>query len=765
MPTFDFLPLLWWGLPLVAAPIVIHLINLLRHRKVPWAAMEFLLASQKKYRTRVLLKQLLLLLLRVAAVLGIVLALAQPRWTSALGRMLGGAATTHVVLLDDSFSMGDLSQQGRVGDERAFDRGRRVVERITAELAAASGQQELALGRFSRFTTGAGRTEPPSDQADAPDLDGFDRRPEPVTPRLVQQVQDDLAAWEPSATDAGPRAAVAAAGGLLAAGSNAARVLWIVSDFRAKDWRSADETAAALRQLSDSGCEVRLVDCAAADGDGRQPGNLTLDGLEVAGGVPATGVLVPIEVSVRNHSDRPARDVTVELREDGLARPGARIAEIPAGGVATQRFDARFTRAGPHLVEAAIPADAVAADNSRVLAIDVVDRVDVLVIDGDPQGGARVGDAFYVATALAPGAGAPTGLRPRIEPPRSLATLDLDSFACVWILDVERLDQAEITALEAFARKGGGVVFFTGPRTKHDFVNRALYRGGDGIFPVPLAGPVDLLPAGDAAATPDVVVEDHPVVAVLSGQRNPLLDAVRVDRALAVDRGFAPAEASGLRKLLSLRTGAPLMVERPYGAGLVVAVLSTAAPTWNNWARGNPSWVVVMLELESHLARSRQRAESLVVGAPLAMRLDTAVDESEVDFLVPPDGTVVHQTAVTGTAAGAAEAVLPSTRAAGGYAARWRRLDGTERERIFAVNVAADEGQLERIGRDRLDRALAGVAFRYESADALQPDTATLAGVPLARPLLLILAALLLLEQVVAFSASYHAAPRAASSG
>ena len=68
MPTFDFLPMLWWGLPLVAAPIVIHLINLLRHRRVPWAAMEFLLASQKKYRTRVLLKQLLLLALRVAAI-------------------------------------------------------------------------------------------------------------------------------------------------------------------------------------------------------------------------------------------------------------------------------------------------------------------------------------------------------------------------------------------------------------------------------------------------------------------------------------------------------------------------------------------------------------------------------------------------------------------------------------------------------------------------------------------------------------------------
>ena len=80
MPAFDFMPLLWWGLPLAAAPLLIHLINLLRHRQVKWAAMEFLLASQRKYRTRVLLRQLLLLALRTLAIAGIVLALAQPRW-------------------------------------------------------------------------------------------------------------------------------------------------------------------------------------------------------------------------------------------------------------------------------------------------------------------------------------------------------------------------------------------------------------------------------------------------------------------------------------------------------------------------------------------------------------------------------------------------------------------------------------------------------------------------------------------------------------
>ena len=89
MPTFDFMTLLWWGLPFAAAPVIIHLINLLRHRVIRWPAMEFLLASQRKYRTRILLKQLLLLLLRILAIVGLALLFAQPRWDRNLGGVLG----------------------------------------------------------------------------------------------------------------------------------------------------------------------------------------------------------------------------------------------------------------------------------------------------------------------------------------------------------------------------------------------------------------------------------------------------------------------------------------------------------------------------------------------------------------------------------------------------------------------------------------------------------------------------------------------------
>src|SRR6516225_2281813 len=66
------------GALLISAPIIIHFINRLRFRRVKWAAMEFLLASQQRNRRRLLLEQLLLLLLRILAVAGLVLLVARP---------------------------------------------------------------------------------------------------------------------------------------------------------------------------------------------------------------------------------------------------------------------------------------------------------------------------------------------------------------------------------------------------------------------------------------------------------------------------------------------------------------------------------------------------------------------------------------------------------------------------------------------------------------------------------------------------------------
>src|SRR4029079_4029980 len=136
---------LTWGFLLALLPLLIHLINMMRHKRVKWAAMEFLLQSYKKHRRWVWLKQFLLLLARMAAVILLVAMLAQLKTRDQLLALFGGKATHHYVLLDDSYSM-----SARVAGQSAFDAARQVIASIVNGAKSADNPQKLTLLRYSQ---------------------------------------------------------------------------------------------------------------------------------------------------------------------------------------------------------------------------------------------------------------------------------------------------------------------------------------------------------------------------------------------------------------------------------------------------------------------------------------------------------------------------------------------------------------------------------------------------------------------------------------
>jgi len=98
-------PFVLWGLPLILVPIIIHLINRLRHRPQPWAAMRFLVSATRSSISHAKLRQFLILLFRVLAVLTLVLFLARPLAGGWLGWALSPAPDVILILLDRSASM------------------------------------------------------------------------------------------------------------------------------------------------------------------------------------------------------------------------------------------------------------------------------------------------------------------------------------------------------------------------------------------------------------------------------------------------------------------------------------------------------------------------------------------------------------------------------------------------------------------------------------------------------------------------------------
>src|SRR3954449_6989430 len=87
---------------LVSVPIIIHLINRMRFKRMRWAAMEFLLKAQKRNRRRLIIEQLLLLALRclLVALTGFLVM----RFVGFSFSDFASKHALHVVLVDDTLS-------------------------------------------------------------------------------------------------------------------------------------------------------------------------------------------------------------------------------------------------------------------------------------------------------------------------------------------------------------------------------------------------------------------------------------------------------------------------------------------------------------------------------------------------------------------------------------------------------------------------------------------------------------------------------------
>ena len=106
-------PLLLWALPLIALPIIIHLIHQRRFQTVQWAAMAFLLAATKMSKGYARLRQWLILAARTLAIAGLIFAISRPLSSGWLGLAAGGRVDTTIILLDRSASMSQIGAGGR----------------------------------------------------------------------------------------------------------------------------------------------------------------------------------------------------------------------------------------------------------------------------------------------------------------------------------------------------------------------------------------------------------------------------------------------------------------------------------------------------------------------------------------------------------------------------------------------------------------------------------------------------------------------------
>lgn len=763
-------PALLWGLGLVALPALIHLINLLRHRTVRWGAMEFLLKSHKRQRHWLWLKQLLLLLSRMAAVALAALMAAQWVAPKQWSFLAGGAATRHIVILDDSYSTSERS-----GGGSGFDEAQRLASDLLRRAADLPGEQRATVARLSRLRF-SGTEERPGDNAgsDSPITPVADIVDDLLEPGTLQKFDRLRGNWKPTDLALDAIAGLRWLAGSLEPDPRESRVVYYLSDFRQHDWRDSVEGVDLAQKLNQLGCQLQFVQC----GRSSEP-NIAITNLVPEGGARAAGVPMFVNVTLRNQGTVNASRIQCKVRSWQCAAPGSgespapTIDDLPTividtlapGESVTRRVQTFFQVPGRHVLEVALADDSIAADNRRWCVLDCPAGQRVLVVDGSDD---QI-HAYHLTAAFKPLERSNTGIVAEIRSAdaiREISATDLQPFTAVYLLDVPRFETPLVKALTEYVSAGGGVFFSFGPNTQASHVNAALYLDGNGLLPAPIDSPL-ALPVGGETDGPDLIAEDHPVFSFFRGDRNSFLTGVLFEKYVPLRADWKPTPEQPLVVAASLRGGHPLMMEKPFGQGRTITLLSTVGPLWNDWAK-NPSFVVVALKSQSLLAERPTPTASLESGGTLAIEWsdnrhlpESLVKTPDLQGKPSIELKMNAKRETKGPALALQPAIDPATGEsatdrAGIYEAHLLTKEGSPDVLRYAMNVAPDEGQTTRIALDELQQKYEGLA-QVRAADEIEPALSDQSGQNFSLIVLAILALMLAIEQLLAFWTSGHA--------
>ena len=735
MPFSAFNSALLWGAGLVSVPIVIHLLNRQRYRVIDWAAMEWLLRALKQNRRRILLEQLLLLALRCLIILLIVLAVSKIYFSGAAGLIgdLAGARTDWVVVLDDSFTMGQT-----VGAASCFERAKEEVSGLLDQIIESKGSHSFAL----LTPRAGGRALPQTARVDR----DFARR-----------LENTLAELEPS--DLAHSSGTLLERGLQAFEDSEAdnRKLVVISDCRVRGWRLEDAAMQSRLQAIDENIEVHVLDVGPTAMD--QTANLSVKiDLREASSVFVPDMTAELVAIVHNYGDEVARNVELDCiiqapdRPEPTVRPTHVFPEIPPGDSAEHVFFPQFAREGVYAVTFKLgrhPQDTLAADNIHHVAIDVQKGLRLLLIHGEIPEGRRRASTHHLRLAVETGR-TEMGIVPIVEQARLVRPQAIENADVIVLADVDDLDDEQMAALRRFLRRGGGLAIFPGEQVEPDRFNTLFGEQDDAsaIAPAPIEPPVGTLEGRGTTEAQfvrlDLTEFTHPLIESFE-EVKVLFQDVRFykhfpvmvpmdheDHGVRIVASYNDVDQSPAileRRLYETRTvqRGDEQVETEVETGRVIMVTTTADDSWTNWPT-RMSYPIFMPILVNYLYTERASRRNVHAGSPLRHRLDTMrYKPSPIEVILPEtaqeQGFGAQRTlqAVTDPETGAGYIALGEeiTRSAGIYRVTLQTVEDaddapdSEVTEFFAANVDHDRSDLRRHEPDALQRNLAAAGVNY----------------------------------------------------
>jgi uncharacterized membrane protein len=413
-------PAILFGLLAASIPVIIHLFNLRKLKKIEFSTLTFLKELQKNKIRKIKLKQWILLALRVLIILFVVMAFARPALQSIqIGGTTSAAKTTTIFILDDTFSMAVVDQKGSY-----FNQSKEIIKQVLSQL---QGGDEVGLILVSNLKTENKLTS---------NLSEF----------LKNVDQTDL-----SFASGDLNSAITKAAQLISESKNFNKEIYILSDFQKNKITKENLNNNLSELLNES---IRLYSFDLSD---KEVFNLSVNELRINNQIFEKDKPVSFSVTITNNSKQDVNSAVVSLFLND-ERSAQKSFDVNAEQSTIVEIEATPKSTGFIDVVAEIETDEIEQDNKRFASLFIPEKISVGLFAESQN------DLTYVDLALqTAGEGKYKIERKSLN---QLTSQQLNKHQTI-IISANTISSG-IEQLKNFLQNGGGLILF--PSSNQDVV-------------------------------------------------------------------------------------------------------------------------------------------------------------------------------------------------------------------------------------------------------------------------------------------------------
>ena len=408
-------PAVLFGLLAASIPVLIHLFNLRKLKKIEFSTLRFLKELQKNKIRKIKLKQWMLLVLRIMIILLLVTAFSRPTLEGiSIGGTTSAAKTTALFILDDTFSMSVVDQDGSY-----FNQAKQTIKNLLTQFEEGD---EAALILVSSQPNEINLTT------------------------NLSKLENELAELNISYTTNELNNALVKAAQVISASENFNKEIYLMTDFQ-KGRLAAEENLEDLGEMLKENVKLYSFNYS-----GKEVYNIALSELKVNTSILEKNKPVSFSVNVNNYSNQPADNTIVSLYIDGK-RSAQQTVNIQPGATQTVNMEAPVKATGYVDVFAEIEEDDVLHDNKRFTSGFIPEKINILLLYNSEE------DSKYVKLALSSSS---TSENFAINSKRlsQIPGLPLNNFNVIFLLGSNL--PSGVNKIKDFLNNGGGVVLFPG---------------------------------------------------------------------------------------------------------------------------------------------------------------------------------------------------------------------------------------------------------------------------------------------------------------